>query len=258
MVDPQQLLARLEAIGRSLAQREGALALIGLGSVGLERARLDYFSDLDFFVIVSDGYLEHYLTDLSWLTDVAPVVYSFMNTRDGYKALYEDGVFCEFAVFEQAALMHIPFVEGHVVWHAHGVDETIAKPQMAPTIRDAEVTEEWLLGEALTNLYVGLLRDHRGERLSALRFIQGYAVDRILELVERQLSPAAGQRDPFTIERRFEQRFPRVATQLSALMQGYDRNRESAQASLAFLEANFPVDEAIKRVILNLCQAESS
>ena len=49
---------------------------------------------------------------------------------------------------------------------------------------------EWSLGEALTNLYVGLSRLRRGEKLSAMRLIQYHAVDRILELSEK-IEPAA-------------------------------------------------------------------
>ena len=60
-------------------------------------------------------------------------------------------------------------------------------------------------------------------------------------------------RDPFNVERRFEQRFPQVAAQLPALMQGYERNRESARAAIAFLEAHFEVDEAMKAAVLGLC-----
>ena len=44
------------------------------------------------------------------------------------------------------------------------------------------------LGEALTNLYVGMAREKRGEKLSAMRFIQGYAVDRLLELAEYKIT----------------------------------------------------------------------
>jgi len=56
MNTPEKLLKRLDDIGQELSKRPGALALIGLGSVGLERERLDTFSDLDFFVIVQAGY----------------------------------------------------------------------------------------------------------------------------------------------------------------------------------------------------------
>jgi hypothetical protein len=46
-MNPQHLLDRLDAIGRSLEASSHALALIGLGSVGLELAQLDAHSDLD-------------------------------------------------------------------------------------------------------------------------------------------------------------------------------------------------------------------
>jgi UTP:GlnB (protein PII) uridylyltransferase len=81
------LLHRLNEIGDALSHKPTALALIGLGSVGLERDRLDQYSDLDFFVIVKSGSKPHYLNDLTWLTDIAPVAYYFANTPDGCKLL---------------------------------------------------------------------------------------------------------------------------------------------------------------------------
>lgn len=52
---PALLLDRLDAIGRALVARPGALGLLGLGSVGRETDRLDAHSDLNFFVIVRAG-----------------------------------------------------------------------------------------------------------------------------------------------------------------------------------------------------------
>src|SRR5688500_13710352 len=52
---PELLLERLNQIARSLAASGSGLALIGLGSVGEERERLDAWSDLDFFAIVGAG-----------------------------------------------------------------------------------------------------------------------------------------------------------------------------------------------------------
>ena len=49
---PHDLLIRLDAIGASLSATARGLALIGLGSVGLETDRLDAYSDLDVFAIV--------------------------------------------------------------------------------------------------------------------------------------------------------------------------------------------------------------
>lgn len=252
MNTPEKLLRRLEDIGQELSQRPGALALIGLGSVGLERERLDAFSDLDFFVIVQAGYKAQYLDDLCWLTQPAPAAFSFANTPDGCKFLYEDGVFCEFAVFEESELQQAVFAPGRVVWKAAGVSEQIAIPQRAH-LPGPPPAVEWLIGEALTNVYVGLLRDLRGEKLSAMRFIQVYAVDRTLELAERSEPTAGAAADGFNRERRFEQRVPALAGRLPAFAQGYARNRESALAVLAYLDEHFAVHPAMKQAILKLC-----
>jgi hypothetical protein len=250
-MNTQSLLKRLDDIAHSLARSGHALALIGLGSVGLELDRLDQYSDLDFFVVVEEGYKRAYISSLQWLSDVYPVVYSFLNTDDGYKLLFEDGVICEFAVFELDELKNIRFAPGRIVWKREDVPDTVSQPVSKPASH-ARRTKEWLLGEALTNLYVGLNRDKRGEKLSGTRFIQGYAVDRCLELVEYIGEAKKAHRDPFVNERRFEQRFPVLATQVSTWMQGYERNRESALAILTFLEGHFKVNKAIVRAIRNI------
>jgi lincosamide nucleotidyltransferase B/F len=247
------LLARLEDIGRSLQACPGALALIGLGSVGLELERLDEFSDLDFFVIVEEGRKAAFIERLDWLSGVCPVAYAFRNTVDGYKLLFEDGVFCEFAVFEQAELERIPFSPGRVVWKQPGVADEIAQP-VIPAPAPSTQPEEWLVGEALTNLYVGLGRFRRGEKLSAARFIQGYAVDRLVELAVRVEPEQPAYRDPFTGERRFEQRFPGLAGSLVEFIQGYDSSRECALAILGFLERHFAVNPAMAGAIRKLCE----
>ncbi len=251
-MNTQSLLTRLDDIGNSLEQSKHALALIGLGSVGLELDRLDCYSDLDFFVIVDPGYKQAYLDSLQWLSDIHPIVYSFLNTKDGYKALFEDGIFCEFAVFEPAELTHIPFAAGRTVWKRADAPDTFDRPTSTPTPK-IKRDQEWLLGEALTNLYVGLNREKRGERLSATRFIQGYAVDRLLELVEYIAPESKADRDPFGNERRFERRFPDVASEIGCWMQGYEKNCESALAILTFLERHFKINGAIAQAIRRLC-----
>ncbi len=49
---PTMLLQRLDSIGQCLRASNKALALLGLGSVGIETERLDQYSDVDFFAIV--------------------------------------------------------------------------------------------------------------------------------------------------------------------------------------------------------------
>ena len=64
------LLSRLGDIGASLARSKKGIALIGLGSVGIELNRLDEFSDLDFFAIVEPGYKAEFIEGLDWLGSI--------------------------------------------------------------------------------------------------------------------------------------------------------------------------------------------
>jgi hypothetical protein len=250
MTTPEKLLERLDVIGESLKNTGKALALLGLGSVGAERDRLDAYSDLDFFAIVKPGQKAVFIQNLDWLSSIHAVIYAFQNTVDGYKLLYEDGIFCEFAVFEPDELAHIPFAAGRIVWHDPVFDPALVVPAVK-THQPPPV--EWHVGEALTNLYVGLGRYHRGEKLSAARFVQEYAVDRVIALSALIETEQPVYRDPFGGERRYEQRFPGIAALLPDFMPGYDRTLEAARAILAFLDQHFDINPAMKQAILNLC-----
>ncbi len=256
MKTPQQLLERLEAIGESLRVSGNALALLGLGSVGTETARLDAYSDLDFFAIARKGYKAHYIDRLDWLSNINPIAYAVRNTVDGYKVLFEDGIFCEFAVFEPQEMANIPFSAGRIVWKSDDFDESICQPRQKS--QPSQHPVEFRLGEALTNLYVGLGRYHRGEKLSAARFIQNYAVDQILQLAAQIETAQPALVDVYNAERRFEQRFPKLAAQLPNFVQGYDRSPEAALAILEFLEAHFEVNPAIAAQIRSLCNVSST
>ncbi|GCE04255.1 hypothetical protein [Dictyobacter aurantiacus] len=254
MPTTQQLLARLDEIGIALRDTGTALALLGLGSVGIETERLDEYSDLDFFAIVRPGSKARYIENLDWLAIPCPLSYIFRNTVDGYKALFEDGIFCEFAVFEPQELRHIPFAQGRLVWKDASFDEGLLKPQpVQQRVNPIEGTMEWHLGEALTNLYVGLGRVHRGEILTGTRFIQSYAVDHILALTKTLETAQVQNEDPFNVERRYETRYPQVARYLPSFIQGYEHNVESALAILDFLTQRFDVQPTMRSAIQELC-----
>lgn len=250
----QLLVARLEAIGRSLEQSGHACALVGLGSIGVEQDRLDDYSDLDFFVIADVGFKQPYIENLDWLQSVHPVAYHFRNTPDGHKLLFADEIFCEFAVFESAELGRIPFAPGRVIWKRPGVDEAICLPSHPPAPAPSRAVD-WLIGEALTNLYVGLCRYHRGEKLSAQRLVQQYAVDRLLELAPHVEQERPQPHDIFANERRFEGRFPALAEELPHFIQGYDRTRESARAILHWLESHFEINHSMAQAVRQLCDS---
>jgi lincosamide nucleotidyltransferase len=253
MPNPKEdlLISRLHQIGESLARTNKAVALVGLGSVGIEMDRLDEFSDLDFFAIVERGFKGEFLGDLGWLGSICPITYCFRNTPDGYKLFFEDGVFCEFAVFEEHELVHIPFAPGRIIWKKPGAQDALALPQRIQSGLDIP-SVEWSLGEALTNLYIGVSRLHRGEKLSAMRLIQCSAVDRILELAERIEPSSSTYRDSFAPERRFERGHPSIAEVLPSFMQGYESSVESARAMLIFLERHFEVNQSFKQALIEL------
>lgn len=248
----EALLKRLDEIAHSVADSDGGLGVLALGSVGDERERLDDYSDLDFFAIVEPAYKERFIRDLSWLERLAPIAYAFQNTADGCKLLYADGIFCEYAVFTPEELAGAVYTGGLWVWRRDNFDGVIGgggKRPLSPPPSDPQ----YLIGEALTNLYVGLGRYHRGEKLSAMRFIQGYAVDRVLDLVPLLYEEQPTFRDPFANERRFEQRFPDLTDLLPTFMLGYKQNLLSAQNILNFLDRNFEINQAMKTEIVSLC-----
>ncbi len=251
MNTPAALLNRLDAIGRSLATHDDALALIALGSVGLELDRLDAYSDLDFFVVVRPSAKERFRTNLDWLEAAAPVVFHYRGPRDGLHILYADGIYCEMAIFTVAELGLSHYTPGRMVWRRDGVADDLARPATAPprsTWKDADQ----LLGEILCNLHVGLLRFRRGERLAAAREIQLYAVDRLLELAAHLEPAMVAAQDPFAPMRRMEQRYPQMAAHLPSFQQGYERTPQSAAAMLDFLAARYTLNEAMVAAIQEL------
>lgn len=248
----QELLDRLDAIGRAVSASGHGLALLGLGSVGQEQERLDAFSDLDFFVIARLGRKAFFLQSLNWLEQVQPVVFSFQNTADGHKLLFADGIFCETAVFTPEELPNIPYSGARVIWQDENSRLSFPENNNLPQSEPADHDAAWLIGEILTNLYVGLGRFQRGEKLTAARFIQGHAVDRILELAAKLEEPGPAQPDPFDRGRRFEQRFPQTAVWLPEFLPGYDLSPQAALAILHFLETNCEVNQQMKEAILQL------
>jgi lincosamide nucleotidyltransferase len=235
-----------------LQQTDSALALLALGSVGLETGRLDDYSDLDFFVVVREGSKAALVGSLEWLARVHPIAFAYRNTPDGHKALFDDGVFCEFAVFEPRELSGIPFAPGRVVWKREGFAESVCAPSRTWTA--VPHSAEWLLGEALSGLYVGLCRLQRGETLAAFLAIQVQVVGNVMELAGILEAPPERGRDPFAEERRFERRHPGLTAELPSFMQGYGRSRESALAILAFLEQRFEVNAAMAAAVRALCE----
>jgi hypothetical protein len=265
------MLRRLDDLAAHLSTRDDAIALLGLGSAGVEHDRMDDHSDLDFFVIVRDGAKPSYLDAIDWLSAAHPVAYSFANDPNGRKALFADGIFVEYAIFTPAELARLPFTGARVVWSRPDAPPDLAGSGPAPAGPPYD-TVEFHLNEALTNIYVGLHRELRGERLTAARFIQSFAVDRVIALQDLS-TPGRHRRDPFEPSRRVEQAYGdplRTAGKLrgladarllapahdelplGAMVPGYEGNWAAARVTFDWLRARFAVDPVIADAIEGL------
>jgi hypothetical protein len=247
------MLRRLDRLGAHLATRGDAVALLGLGSAGVEHDRIDEHSDLDFFVVVDDDAVPRYVESIDWLEAVSPVAYSFANEPNGRKALFADGVFVEYGVFTVDGLARLPFAGARIVWRRDDAPAGLAERGPVPAATPFD-TVEFHLNEALTNLYVGLHRELRGERLTAARFIQSYAVDRVIALLNLTAPGGGHRRDPFDPSRRVEQAFPPDVLPLAAMVPGYEHNARAARATLAWLQERFAVDPVIATAVRGLLE----
>ena len=212
--------------------KEEVLAFIGLGSMH-DLTRLDAYSDIDFFILVqSQQDKKIYMEDMSWL-DVHPIIFSYIETRDGLKVMYEDGILLEFAVFTMDELKLIPFQEGTIYYKKPFIEEHDLKPQLEQSHPfDLNKT----ISNCLSNLYVGLLREHRGEHVAAFLMIQVYATSNLLKILDKH------QDDPFVVERRIEKR---LNVDYQALYPGITHNKKAVLTILNYLELNTSSYEAL-------------
>lgn len=244
-------LRRLDDLADSLRADPAVVAVLGLGSAGVEHERFDDHSDIDFFVVVADAATKRrYVGETGWLHGFGgELVYNFLNDPSGRKALFTDGLFLEYAVFTPDELRTIPVHGARKVWSRPGVELLTGSPA-APSPLD---TVDRHLNEALTNLFVGLHRELRGERLAALRFIQVYAVDRVLDIERLDPRSRWSQPDPFEPSRRVE-RLEGRELPLDRMMPGYERNVEAAVEVLRWLTSRQDPPQAIVSAVESLIE----
>lgn len=254
MAKKQLLLQRLDEIGKTLETKGDVLALFGLGSVGVETDRIDEYSDLDFFVVVTPGNKEKYINHVDWLEETYPLAYYFKNCDIGYKILFEDGIYGEFAIFEESELDSAQYTGGRMVWKdpSYTNEGIVSGKATIPSRKSSSI--DHVVGEALTNLYVGLGRYARGEKLSALRFIEGYPIDGLMSVLHLLEPEVDYYPDVFGNERRVERRFPKFAGAVGGMLQGYDRIPESAIYLLNYLEEIYPINQRMSSEIRMLAE----
>jgi len=207
-----------------------------------ETDRMDEFSDMDFFLIVDEGAKREFIESLDWLA-VEPIVFSYRNTVDGHKALLANGVFAEFAVFEPRELRNIGFTKGNIIYMKEGFDLGVTKPRKIP--EQGAFDDEYLVNEALTDIYIGVLRQLRGETAAAFMSIQVYAARNIMKLFGSVYEAKHHKDDPYAVDRRIETKFTETETMIAGLCPGYRHNLAAARFALAFIKEHFEFNQAL-------------
>jgi lincosamide nucleotidyltransferase B/F len=228
-----KLNKRMNELSNVLQNKSDCLALLALGSCA-ELDRQDEWSDLDFFVIVEEGKQRNYLENLEWLEACAPLAFSFRNTIDGHKIMWNDGAYAEYAVFEMNMLPRIPFTTGMFMFKKEGVELSESSSIPMPNLHQ---DIDYAVNEILTNLYVGLSRYHRGEILSAFRLIQVHAIDHVLSMADKLYTPKLENEDVFALNRRAELRHPELCTLFTHSLLGYSHVPHSAKVILEYLKS---------------------
>jgi hypothetical protein len=201
----------------TLSTRPGVLGLILLGSTADESLR-DERSDHDFWVIVEPGTVPS-LEELSWLPRHDEILFSVGFGPGRRSVLYRDGHTVEYAVFEPAGASAGKIERYRVVLDRGGVAalaETIHRRTVEEALA-AQGSPDGLLHLCLL-AWTATERSLRGEHLSARRYLDGFAVDRLLALIAAH-SPRHGEPpgDVLDPRRHLERRRPDLAGELNAL-----------------------------------------
>lgn len=220
----------------SVSARDDVVGLVLLGS-GADTARVDEWSDHDFYLVSTPGTQEALRTDLSWLPRSASIVLAARETEHGLKVVYDDGHVLEFAVADLDEVRGFGTNHWRVVLDRGGVAEAVGSAAQVTHARPGRPARD-AVGLAVTLVLIAAGRARRGETLTAQRSV-AQAVDLVLEaLTSRVASADPAVADVLDARRRAEAAYPDVAAALSqALMaapdEGARRVLDAAEGALA-------------------------
>jgi hypothetical protein len=209
-----ELRLRLEADPR-------VVSLVVLGSTADLGREPDRWSDHDFFVVTVPGQQDAFRTDLRWLPRSDEIAFSFRETAHGLKAVLREGHLLEFAVFDPEELSVARVGDYRVLFDRERVAERMARvAEATPRSPEASIpTDDWLAGQFLTSLLVGVGRHTRGERLAGRLLVKGAALRHLAVLLGQKAGASSRELlDSLDPLRRFEQAFPSIGKELDAIL----------------------------------------
>ncbi len=215
-------LKRMDEITGYYAKQPGVIAVAAFGS-NAERERFDAYSDLDFLVICEAPEKQRLLDQVERLETLCPVDGLLIFCKDAVNLLFSDGVLCDFGIVTPDLLPSFPHGAGRILWARSGEeppDVSAVEPEREP--------ERALADAALFSLYVGCLRERRGEKAAAFYEIQVRAAQKVLALIQGE------DADAFSPFRHAEWSVPQES--IARMTPGYGRSLEAAAYMLKQLK----------------------
>jgi len=201
-----------ERLRASLESVAGVIGLVTLGSTADATFR-DKWSDHDFWVITKPGVQESLVEDLSWLPDHQNILFTVSHLPHGRNILFRNRHKVEFAVFDASEVNSRKIGRYRILIDRDQVSELIANVYRE-THGQAKFRPEAL--ENLCMVVWSACELHaRGELLHARQYIDGFAINQLLNLLYSETADA--RRDALDPRRRIELRAPELAAELLAL-----------------------------------------
>jgi hypothetical protein len=229
------------------------IGLVLVGSVA-DTARVDQWSDHDFFVITETGAQESLRQDLSWLPNFENIAFSFRETAHGLKVVYRTGGVLEFAIFDTEELRICAVNHNRLAF---------GTPEVAEALKTAsDRTAIIPIGDSLRDfrlflslLVIGVGRARRGELLTAGEGIRSYALGALLKVFSREF-PEDPRLDKLDAFRRFEFVHPELGAKIAQTLQLPPESVAKgllsvAEENLPLIWMNFPKEEvlAVKSIL---------
>lgn len=224
-MDPEDYERFTRGLEKRLEADPRVLGLVAVGSMARHDYLPDRWSDHDFLVVVAPGTQESFRSNLGWLPRHDEIALSFRETAHGVKVVFRDGHLIEFAVFDPDELTVARINRYRVLFDRERIAERLARVAAATHEQAMPPSNEWLIGQFLTNLLVGAGRHNRGEKLSGRQLVEGSALAHLVMLLTKHAaSPETAKLDSLDPLRRFEAAFPDLGRRLDAVL-GLDTPR---------------------------------
>lgn len=204
-----------EQLAAGLRADPDVLGLLVIGSTA-DASYRDMHSDHDFWLVVTPQAASRYRATCEWLPRATDVLIAVEHGIPGRSVLYRDRHSVEYVVFTPTEMPNGK-LERHRVLIDRGNITDLANDVASRTLATPPRPEP--LQNLALLVWSGRERLARGEWLSAHRYLTGFAVDSLLELLRRHgqlgADPTADRLNP---RRRLERLLPGVATELQRVL----------------------------------------